>query len=69
LSSINYFLHEAISGHHYQVSLKRENTSHPNLLRYGNYSAFSEGWGLYTESQGKELGVYTDPYQHLQAMS
>jgi uncharacterized protein (DUF885 family) len=63
------FLHEAIPGHHYQASLKRENTNLPNLLRYGNYSAFSEGWGLYTESLGKELGVYTDPYQYLQAMS
>jgi uncharacterized protein (DUF885 family) len=63
------FLHEAIPGHHYQGSLKRENTNLPNLLRYGNYAAFSEGWALYTESLGKELGVYTDPYQHLQAMS
>ncbi|QKG51659.1 DUF885 domain-containing protein [Hymenobacter sp. BRD67] len=63
------FLHEAIPGHHYQVSLQQENTALPKFQRFAFYSAFSEGWALYTESLGKELGMYTDPYQYLGALS
>lgn len=63
------FLHEAIPGHHYQISLQQENTALPAFQRFAFYSAFSEGWALYTESLGKELGVYTDPYQYLGALS
>jgi uncharacterized protein (DUF885 family) len=62
------FLHEAIPGHHFQRSLQQENTSLPKLRRFARYSAFSEGWGLYTESLGKELGLYTDPYQQMGAL-
>jgi len=63
------FLHEAIPGHHYQVSIQYENTSVPLFRqRYGS-SAFMEGWALYTESLGKELGIYTNPYHQLGALA
>jgi uncharacterized protein (DUF885 family) len=62
------FLHEAIPGHHYQVSLQQENLSLPKFMRFGWYGAYGEGWALYTESLGKELGLYTDPYQYLGAL-
>ncbi|MBJ6111454.1 DUF885 domain-containing protein [Hymenobacter sp. BT523] len=62
------FLHEAIPGHHYQLSLQQENTTQPKFRRFAGYSAFSEGWALYCESLGPELGLYTDPYQKLGAL-
>ncbi|GAA4383374.1 DUF885 family protein [Hymenobacter koreensis] len=63
------FLHEAIPGHHYQISLQQENSALPKFRRFNGYSAFSEGWALYVESLGKELGVYTDPYQRMGALN
>lgn len=63
------FLHEAIPGHHYQVSLQQENTSIPKFMRFGWIGAYGEGWALYTESLGPELGLYTDPYQKMGSLS
>lgn len=57
-------LHEGIPGHHFQGSLAQENTALPDILRFGgDFTAYIEGWGLYSESLGKALGMFVDPYQ------
>ena len=59
------FMHEAIPGHHYQLSLQSEDTTLPLFRRNIFITAFGEGWALYTETLGKQLGLYTDPYQYM----
>ena len=63
------FLHEAIPGHHFQLSLQQENKNLPEFLHPESMGVFVEGWALYAESLGKELGVYTDPYQYFGMLS
>ena len=68
-SDEDLFLHEAIPGHHYQISLQQENELLPSFRKDLWYSSYGEGWALYAESLGSELGLYSDPYQYFGMLS
>ena len=60
VESIAY--HEGIPGHHLQISIAQELDDVPTFRKYGGYTAYTEGWGLYSERLGKDVGFYQDPY-------
>lgn len=63
------FLHEAIPGHHFQLTIAQEVGTLPRFRKFAYYGAYIEGWGLYSESLGYEMGFYKDPYDHFGALS
>ncbi|MBT5220780.1 MAG: DUF885 domain-containing protein [Woeseia sp.] len=62
-------IHEAVPGHHLQIALQMEMEEMPSFRKYSGFTAFSEGWGLYSESLGFEMGFYQDPYSHFGALT
>ena len=65
----NLAYHEAIPGHHLQISIALETKGMPSFRKYGGYSVYSEGWALYSETLPKEVGLYKDPYSDFGRLS
>ena len=63
------YLHEGAPGHHFQISLAQENDALPSFMRFGGNTAFAEGWALYAETLGYDMGFYKDPYQRMGTLS
>jgi prolyl oligopeptidase len=62
-------IHEAVPGHHLQIALQMELEEMPEFRKYTGFTAFTEGWGLYSERLGYDMGFYQDPYSHFGALT